>query len=201
MGKYKNLNDSFKLSELKEVDITKNIDYSKNNIEYYFLFEHIREYGTYQLVKSDEHTNSDIISEWSDDFIKDGNDDSELKKNFDETNEIYHDDFRTICIFKIRSEKFNIIFNNKLNEYKKDEYYDEYSGFRDFCDWLTDDCFNICPEGSVTHFINSLTEDEIKIETLVDEEEVDFKNNILEWGSWMGTNETNIKLLSREIEN
>ena len=188
-------------NELKEWEIDEDINFGSKNIEFYLVYERVREQGVYQLNNNESTIKSQIKSEWSDDYVRDGMDDEEtIKNNFNEFSEVIEEDFVTIFVDKIVSKDFEKILNDKLNEFKKSDSYGSYNYFDDFMNWLSDDNRYYSVE-DLWNFKDLFNEGEVLLKTIVDEVDVDLNYNIIKWGSWDYTSEENIKLMYREFEN
>ena len=187
-------------NELKEWEIDKDINFGSKNIEFYLVYEKVREHGVYQLNDNESTIKSQIKSEWSDDYVRDGMDDEEtIKNDFNEFSEVYEDEFLTIWVDKIVSKDFEKILNDKLNEFKKSDSYGSYNFFDDFMNWLSDDNRDYTLE-DLWNFEDLFNEGEVLLKTIVDEVDVDYTHNIIKWGSWISTSEENLKLMYRELK-
>jgi len=187
-------------NELKDWRIDENIDFGSKNIEFYLVYEKVREHGVYQLNDNESTIKSQIKSEWSDDYVRDGMDDEEtIKNDFNEFSEVYEDEFLTIWVDKIVSKDFEKILNDKLNEFKKSDSYGSYNYFDDFMNWLSDDNRDYTLE-DLWNFEDLFNEGDVLLKTIVDEVDVDYTHNIIKWGSWSLTSEENLKLMYRELK-
>ena len=198
-GKWENINNILKYSDLKHVNDT-NIDYSDKKLEFFVGLESIREGGVYQLKKSTSNNSDKKISSWSEDYEGYGGEEGK----FDETNEVFRNDFTTLFLHKISSIEFNELFNKKFNEYF--ETTNEDFWFNDFCEWLSENGdeeyhgFDPTDYGSVFDLLTLLSIPNPKIETVIEDQNIDMDYNIISWCTWNGTSEDNIYLLYKKIE-
>ena len=108
--------------------------FESNNEKEYYLIVLYEQYGFYQLRKTELNNSTEIISEYSDEF--DPEDMNDFEDYFDETNEVFEDDFYQLLMYKVNSNDFSKLFIDKIIEYKKSNSDEE------FCEWFYDDSYD-----------------------------------------------------------
>ena len=164
--KYNNVFEKFNLPDIKNL-LSVESPFGGDTIgevlfpihkEYYFEYT-IFFNGVFQLEKSKENLNTDIISEFSDDYILDGHNDE--YEDFDETNEVFSGKFYKNFLFKIKSENFPKYLNYKLKEFINEN--GNKGKFIDFFKFL-DDEWEMNPYDSFGLILNSVGIDEKSVE-------------------------------------
>ena len=183
------LNSIFKVDyEVLSIDL--------NSLEFFIIYEKHCSSGVYQLSKN-QFCNNKLISPWKEDYLRDGNYDPDLEKEFDETNKVFEDDFKTVWVHKMIPEQFNLKFHEKLKEYEEfsdgNTFY-----FSDFYEWLTDDDFGIFPYDSVQNILETLELSSDSEKLILDEINVDHNGNLISWCSWDEINEEEFNIYFRK---
>tara|TARA_B110000003_G_C16434421_1_gene451458 strand:- start:64 stop:681 length:618 start_codon:yes stop_codon:yes gene_type:complete len=135
---YMRLNDYSKI-EFPKINFTHIMSegliesFESNNESEYYLTILYEQSGYYQLEKTKSNNSSEIISEYSDEY--DPEDMNDFEYCFDETNEVFEDDFYQVIMYKVKSDNFSKLLNDKIMEYKKS------NSEEDFCEWFYDDYY------------------------------------------------------------
>jgi antitoxin component YwqK of YwqJK toxin-antitoxin module len=110
------------------------LDFKNKDLEFYLSHEWTYSGCVYQLEKSDLNTNTKIINEWKDDYLRDG-DFYSSEDDFDKTNEVFEGNVSEQTLIKITSDKFPELLMRKINEFNNkypegdvDDLYEEIMG-------------------------------------------------------------------------
>lgn len=107
--------------------------FESNKKNEYYLTILYEQYGFYQLEKTKSNNSSEIISKYSDKY--DPEEMNDFEDGFDETNEVFEDDFYQLMMYKVDSDNFSKLFFDKIIEYKKS------NSDEGFCEWFYDDYY------------------------------------------------------------
>ena len=189
-SKYKRLDDITNYSKIKflnenYINEIFDINFLDDNIELYFGYVYQEGGSVWQCVKSDKNNNSEKISNYVEGKYERDNCEYDIEDEFDETNEVYEGNSRSIWLNKITSKEFIEIFQRKINEWKDSISVEERESnsiyLSDFFEWLE---FDEQGADSLVYLYEHLGGDINDVEIILDELPIDNNGNCIQWYSY-----------------
>lgn len=162
----------------KPIDIL-NLDVE--NLELYISYKYVHSGSVFQCKKSEENEEAEKISVFNElEHIRE-NSTGQEEENFDETNQVFDGYSYSIWLSKVKSTEFGRLLKDKVQEWVDSVEGAEYLSYQDFMLWAGYDEWGVhIMEG----FFKEIGGDVNDLEMILDEVNIDEKNNLIKWYSY-----------------
>ena len=155
---------------------------SKQFTDWYFGFIEEFDLSSYQCIKSEENNSKEIISSYSDNYVKEGNNDPDwIKDVFDSTIKVNEGTTYSIYLRKLVSKDFIDNFFNKLKEFYHSNGNDINLSLDEFFEESDIELWGLT---SYEDLIDNMGGDSSDYEVIHDSTDIDEEYNLIKWFSY-----------------